>query len=110
MDSVVNADPDIEETETGDDAARGSVERDGGKVRDEKEQAVVAPEVCPGKNDDDKPKVEADDDTHGKLNELQPGGRLLRSRLASAGRRFRFHDRRRARERIRSLWRSRRSL
>jgi hypothetical protein len=83
MHGVEDGDPDVEQTEAGDDAAGESVERDGGEMRDEQKNMVVAPEVQPGQRDEDNAEIEADDDTDGELKVLQPS-RSLPGRLPGA--------------------------
>ena len=83
MDGVLDGNPYIKEAEAGDDAAGDSVERKEGEMRNQEQQAVIAPEMGPGENDDDEPEVEADDDAYGELKVLQP--QRNRTGLTSAG-------------------------
>lgn len=87
VNGVVDADPDVEEAEAGDDAADGSVEEDHGEVREEEQVVVIGPEMGPGERDDEEAEIDADDDAHGELKELEPVSRTRRRRLDGTARR-----------------------
>lgn len=52
-------------------------------MRHQEQQVVVAPEMCPGKNGDDEPEIEADKNAHGELKVLQPSGNRAGIALSS---------------------------
>lgn len=88
VDCIGNPDPHIEEAKAGDNATSDAVECEDGEMRIDEEQMVVAPETCPGKDNDDESKIESDDDTDRKLNVFKPERNLALGRLAAFARRL----------------------
>ena len=75
VDGFGDADPNIQETEAGDDAADGTVIQDGGEggVRPDKE--IVVPNAAPpGKHGNEHAEVDAEQDEHEQGEPLEPDG------------------------------------
>jgi hypothetical protein len=83
MDRIVNPDPDVQQAKAGDNAASHSIERKRREMGNEKQKVVIAPEVRPGKNNQNKPEIKPDHDPHGKLQVLQPARSSRTSRRAT---------------------------
>lgn len=73
VDGFGDADPDVEEAETGDEAADGTVVEDGAEGGAGLDEGVVIPDAAPpGKDHDENAEVDAEEDEDEQRKALQP--------------------------------------
>jgi hypothetical protein len=80
MDGVDDGDPDIEQAEAGDQAARDAVQEQRREMRQDDQQAVLIPKTQPGpgQNKNDEAEVEAHNHADKEVEALQPARRGTR--------------------------------